>query len=67
MIIHIKRRIGSDLSPSYVKTVGQKLVGLRISKVELERGDLQAMLTEEGLRWTKKHLLPQMTYPIIVD
>ena len=67
MIIHIKRRIGSIHPPTEVKTVGQKLIGIRISKVELERSDLQVMLTEEGLRWTKKHLLPQMTYPIVYD
>jgi len=60
MILEVIRRPNSVLPTKIEKKVGQKLVGLRFTTVELNSDDLDAIFTDEGIAWARKHLLPQM-------
>jgi len=62
MILEVIRRPNSVLPTKIEKKVGQKLVGLRFATVELNSDDLDAIFTDEGIAWARKHLLPQMKY-----
>jgi len=58
MILNIIRREGSTLPENISKQIGQHLVGLRARHIELDHTDLAELLTEKGIAWAKKELLP---------
>jgi len=60
MILNVIRREGSTLPENISKQIGQPLVGMRFRHVELDHTDLAELLTEKGIAWAKKQLLPAL-------
>lgn len=60
MILNVIRREGSELPELISKRVGQHLVGMRFRHIELDHTDLAELLTEKGIAWATKELLPSL-------